>query len=138
MASHLKTGDRALVAIILAAAVVGGCWYLVSQSSPAHADGEGLVVVCQSQDGFRRVDELARDAEYTVETPGTGSGADAEGGSNTITISGGTVDVTASNCHNQVCADHEPIARAGEQIVCLPHGLVVEIVEDEADASRLM
>lgn len=138
MASHLKTGDRVLVAIILAAALVGGCWYLISQSSSAPAGGVGLLVVCQSQDGFRRVDELSQDAEYTVETPGTGSGADAEGGANTVTISGGTVEVSASNCHNQVCADHEPIARAGEQIVCLPHGLVIEIVEDESDASRLM
>ena len=44
----------------------------------------------------------------------------------------------SSNCSNQVCVNHDPISQAGEQIVCLPHGLVVEIVQDEDMASKLV
>lgn len=52
-------------------------------------------------------------------------------------ISGGSVDVVSANCSNQVCVDHAPASHVGEQIVCLPHGLVIEVVADEADATRL-
>ena len=91
------------------------------------------VVVCQTKDGFRRVDALDADATYTVVT---GEG-DAEG-RNTVRIQDGQVDVTEADCSNQVCVDHEPIAHVGEQIVCLPHGMVVEIVAHEEDAASLM
>lgn len=135
MASQLKSGDKALLAILTLAAMAGGWWYLDSDTTAEEPDG--LVVVCQSKDGFRRVDALDSDARYVVETPGTGLGADAEAGTNTVSIHGGEVDVIESNCHNQVCADHDPISSAGEQIVCLPHGVVIEIVEDEAQATSL-
>lgn len=135
MASQLKSGDKALLAILALAAIAGGWWYLDSGTTAEETDA--LVVVCQSKDGFRRVDALDSDARYVVETPGTGLGADAEAGANTVSIHDGEVDVIESNCRNQVCADHDPISSAGEQIVCLPHGVVVEIVEDEAQATSL-
>ena len=124
--------------LILIVAVLGIALAWLALSRPWAGGGAGpAVVVCQSQDGFYRADPLDSDTTYTVDTPGTGSGPDADGGKNTVRISGGTVDVTFANCANQVCADHDPIDQAGEQIVCLPHGVVIEIVEREQDAARL-
>ena len=96
------------------------------------------MVVCQTKSGFYRADPLSSNAEYTVDTTADAIKSSAEDGKNTIRLKNGEVDVISSNCSNQVCVNHDPISRAGEQIVCLPHGLVVEIVQDEDMASKLV
>ncbi len=63
---------------------------------------------------------LEEDYEYQVAT---------DMGNNLIVIKDGVVDVTAADCPDRVCANHVPIKNAGETIICLPHKLVVEIVE---------
>lgn len=137
MNRHLKTGDRALLAVLGVVLVLGLVWFGFSLANGRKTSVNGMVVVTQSKDGFRRVDRLSDAVEFTVETPGTGTGSDADGGRNTVRIRDGQVDVTSANCSNQICVDHEPIAAEGEQIVCLPHGVVVEIVANEADATKL-
>lgn len=136
---RLKIGDLCLIAALLIALVGGGAWWLANYANGRDASANGPVVVTQSKDGFRRVDDLSHDVVFTVETPGTGtgSGPDARGGENTISISGGRVEVESADCANQVCVEHAPISRVGEQIVCLPHGLVVEVVAEESDAAAL-
>lgn len=126
-----RRADIILVAVLLLVALI---WFAASQM----ADESGSVVVCQTKDGFWRVDPLSADITYTVDTPGTGFGADADGGVNMVRIADGTVEVTEANCGNQVCVEHAPISQTGEQIVCLPHGLVVQIARDAEDVSPLM
>lgn len=128
--ARLRTGDRALLIVIAAALVCAAGWFASRALMPGPDEP---VVVCQTKDGFRRVDALDADVTYTVVT---GEG-DAEG-RNTVRIQDGQVDVTEADCSNQVCVDHDPIAHVGEQIVCLPHGMVVEIVAHEEDAASLM
>lgn len=103
----------------------------------AGSTSDGLVVVCQSKSGFYRSDPLVEDASYTVETPGTGAGNDAAQGTNRVVIQGGQVKVERANCANQVCVHHAPISKRGEQIVCLPHGLVIQIGKGEEDVPKL-
>lgn len=134
---RLKTGDLYLIAALLIALVAGGAWWLANYSNGSKSSVNGLLVVTQTKDGFRRVDDLSRDITFTVETAGTGSGADADAGSNTVVIRDGSVEVESANCGNQVCVEHAPITGAGEQIVCLPHGMVVEVVAEESDAAAL-
>lgn len=134
---RLKTGDLYLIAALLIALVAGGVWWLANHSNGRKSSVNGLLVVTQTKDGFRRVDDLSRDIAFTVVTAGTGSGADADAGSNTVVIRDGSVEVESANCSNQVCVEHAPITGAGEQIVCLPHGLVVEVVAEESDAAAL-
>ena len=120
------------IALILA----GIAWFAVSnivQGGIGAGAANGAVVVCQTRDGFRRVDALSSRTEYTVRTDSSG-----ENGYNTVVIANGSVDVVQANCSNQVCVDHDPISEVGEQIVCLPHGMVVEIVANENDASELV
>ena len=125
--AHLKPGDKIVAALVACALVAGGAWLAVRALAPAPA-GEGLVVVCQSADGFWRVDPLSADASYTVST---------ESGYNNVTISAGSVDVTKADCANQVCVDTPPISQPGEQIVCLPHQVVVEVARSADDVARL-
>ncbi len=124
----LKLGDRVLIVLGLVACAAGAIW-LALGSDAATSD---LVVVCQTQDGFRRVDALSDDVSYTV----TVTDGD-EAGYNEVVIANGAVEVVEADCSNQVCVEHDPISAEGEQIVCLPHGMVIEIVADEDDASTL-
>ena len=126
--AKLKPGDRVLIAVAALAAAGALVWFAVTTLAPAPAQ-DTLMVVCQTREGFYRADPLNTEVTYTVET---------SEGTNDIVISGGKVDVVRADCDNQVCVEHDPIASAGEQIVCLPHGMVVEVVEDEADAAQLM
>lgn len=131
----LKPGDRLLIICGLVALIAGGAWFFIQRGTGATAPAEqSLKVVCQSRDGFYRVDELSAEVEYTV----TITGADGEEGKNVVRISRGSVDVISATCSNQICVEHDPISQAGEEIVCLPHGVVIDVVEDEADAPALI
>lgn len=135
----LKPGDKALIAILILVLAGGTAWWFLTTraTNDANATSKTYLVVTQTKDGFRRVDTLSTDAEFSVETPGTGTGEDAKGGINAVIIENGIVSVPNSNCSNQVCVEHDPISQPGEQIVCLPHGLVIEIVKHEEDATAL-
>lgn len=136
MALHIKTGDRILIALIALGVAAGALWFALGRADDG-ADAAGALVVCQSKDGFYRCDPLGSSVSYTVGTPGTGRGADADAGENRISIHDGAVRVESANCGNQVCVQHDPVDAPGEQIVCLPHGVVVEIVANEQGAARL-
>ncbi|MBE5952657.1 MAG: NusG domain II-containing protein [Lachnospiraceae bacterium] len=64
--------------------------------------------------------ELSEDREHKVTT---------EKGNNLILIKNGTVDVIEADCPDKICVKHTNIKNAGETIICLPHKLVIEIVE---------
>lgn len=51
----------------------------------------------------------------------------SENGENVLRIENGKVRITEADCRDQICVNHKEISKAGESIVCLPHGLVVEI-----------
>ena len=55
---------------------------------------------------------------------------------NTLKLSKSGVFMEASDCPDQICVHHRPVARGGESIICLPHKLVVEI-RDEAGENGL-
>lgn len=129
----MKRTVRADIIMIAALLAAFGIWFVVSNTTGA--EPTGAVVVCQSSDGFYRADPLSADVSYTVEVSGSAPGTAA--GENRVRISQGTVDVTSADCSNQICVDHDPIDAVGEQIVCLPHGVVIEVVAREQDAARL-
>ncbi len=59
---------------------------------------------------------------------------EAGDGHNHVTVAGGKVTVSAADCSTQVCVRSRAISRVGESIVCAPHGLVVTVVGETADA----
>lgn len=46
---------------------------------------------------------------------------------NLFSVSDGRVRMEAADCPDQTCVHHIPISETGENIICLPHKLVVEI-----------
>ena len=87
--------------------------------------GDFVVVLIDGRETARY--RLQEDTEVLIETP--------DGGTNVLRIVGGTAMVVEANCPDGICADHPPISKTNETIVCLPHKLVVKVVSaTEADA----
>lgn len=63
---------------------------------------------------------------YAVET---------ESGYNVVISGGGAVYVKDADCGDGTCMRYGKITRVGETIVCLPHGLTVEIVAGKGGGS---
>lgn len=73
---------------------------------------------------------LDENIEYKI------SASDREAGSentdefekyNILVIKGGKAYISEADCTEQICVKHNAISKTGETIVCLPHGLVIEI-----------
>lgn len=54
----------------------------------------------------------------------------ADGGNNHLLIHDGQVRITSANCPNQDCVQQGSISQNGEQLVCLPHKVSVQILGD--------
>lgn len=55
------------------------------------------------------------------------------GGENTLVIKDGKAEVSEANCPDGICKNHSAIYRSGETIICLPHKVVIAVV-NESDA----
>lgn len=49
---------------------------------------------------------------------------------NLLIIEDGKAYVKTANCKDGICADHSPIHRVGQSIVCLPHKVTVTVTSD--------
>ena len=67
---------------------------------------------------------LDRDTVLTVSTPE---------GSNTVKVSDSRVFVESADCPDKICVGHKGINRCGETIVCLPHRVVIEILDPDTE-----
>ena len=52
---------------------------------------------------------------------------------NILVIRDGKAEMLSATCPDGICADHRPIHRNGESIVCLPHKVVVTVSVAEGD-----
>ena len=69
--------------------------------------------------------DLSMDTELVFES--------ADGSYNAVTVRDGKIAVTEANCPDQYCV-RQGFCNSGEQIVCLPHKLVISFVgESEID-----
>lgn len=116
----MKKADFILIAVI---AVVAGILvfflYGVNNDSGAYVQIEidGSVVETLSLD------------EDTVREIKTDSG-----GMNVLVIKNGEVEMSKANCPDGICTNHQKIHRNGESIICLPHKVVITVVnENDAD-----
>ena len=102
-----------IVGAILASALLFGVYFLSSMK------GEQVVITVHGKE-YGTYD-LNKNQTIRV---------DIDGDYNVIEIKDGTVDVTESNCDNQICVMDYPISKdTPGVIVCLPHDLIVEIKE---------
>lgn len=112
-----------LVVVIAAVACAG---LLATRLMGANTDADTATVVIR--DGAQNVYELplGQDVSKTVTT---------DLGTNVIEIKDGRVRVEEADCPNQDCVHQGWIDAAGQQIVCLPHKLTVDIVDKGATAT---
>ena len=66
-----------------------------------------------------RLDKVGASCSFTVEG--------ADGGFNIIQVERGRIRVSHADCPDQICVDQGWISDGTVPIVCLPHGLVIEI-----------
>ena len=55
------------------------------------------------------------------------------GGTNTLVIKDGKAKMTEANCPDGICKNHKAISRNGESIICLPHKVVISVVDNNSD-----
>lgn len=55
------------------------------------------------------------------------------GGTNTLVIKDGKAKIVEANCPDGICKNHKAINRNGESIICLPHKVVVSVVDNNSD-----
>ncbi|MDB1829190.1 NusG domain II-containing protein [Collinsella aerofaciens] len=112
-----------LVLAIAAAACVG---LVATRLMGANTNADTATVVIR--DGEQNVYELPLN-QNTTKTVTT------DLGTNLIEIKDGRVHVEEADCPNQDCVHQGWVDAAGEQIVCLPHKLTVDIVDESAKAT---
>ena len=119
-----KRNDFKLIGVVLGVALLGGgAMYLKNLTGPDQVSDDLLVVV-QSPDGIVFEQPLSQDGEYLVTS---------DLGENMVRIKDGEVEVEWATCDNQVCVDSGLKHRKGDQIVCLPNQVVVNVVSDASE-----
>lgn len=49
---------------------------------------------------------------------------------NILVIKDGRASMTKADCPDKICVNHAAISKKGETIVCLPHKVVVEVINE--------
>lgn len=109
-----------VVAVLVIAAVA------LAVAAAANALGSAVdarTAVIQDADGNTFTMSLSQDDVLTVAS---------SAGTNVIEVQAGKVRVSEADCPNQDCVEQGWISKAGQQIVCLPHKLVVNITDEDA------
>lgn len=115
MFKFIKKADIVLF-IILVIAGLALSWLAVLDSGA----GQKAVVTVNGQ--LYGTYDLSRDQEITIEQ---------DGHINKITIKDGQVQMSYSDCKNQVCVNDGKISKTSQSIVCLPNRVMVEITGRE-------
>ena len=104
--------------IVLLVAVILLCTVVTVLLVASREDGLEVEIVSDGE--VLKTMELKKDAKYEVVT---------DRGTNLVVIEDGQVVVMEADCPDKVCVNHKPVSMTGETIICLPHKLVIEIVE---------
>lgn len=114
---HFHRGDFFAIAIVIALAVFVAFLFLPSDST-------GPVTAQIYQNG-ELVKTLSLEENTVFEITGKYA--------NTVTVSGGEIAITASNCPGADCVHSGPIQTCGRSIVCLPNGVEIRVVNARSD-----
>ncbi len=110
---------NAIFAAIIVALVIGGV--LATNAFGQSVAAKSAVV--KDSDNNEYVLDLSKDSTTVVST---------ELGTNLVVVENGTVRVSEADCPNHDCVNQGAISKAGQQIVCLPHKLTIDISDREA------
>ena len=105
---------KADIILFICLILIGGALSYLAFSGSSSGD---LVVVKVNGEIYGKY-SLTKDRTITV---------NRDGHMNKITIKGGKVQVSKSNCKNQVCVKPGSISTTHQNIVCIPNRVVVSI-----------
>lgn len=111
-----------LVVVIALVAVAG---FVAVKLMGLGSTTQGATAVITDADKKTYELPLDTDATITVTT---------DLGTNVIEVKDGRVRAKEADCPNQDCVHQGWIGKPGQQIVCLPHKLTVDIVDEDARA----
>ena len=111
-----KKNDLLLILLLLAVAAVMWLFFRPGEAG-------AYAVVTQSGREIMRL-SLSEDRSVTITTD--------DGGFNTLVVKDGEIYVSEANCGDHTCIRRfGKISREREQITCLPHNLVIEVIGGE-------
>ena len=58
-------------------------------------------------------------------------------GTNKLVIKDGKAKMIEADCPDGICVNHKSINRSGESIICLPHKVVVTVVNEKAQDDEI-
>lgn len=121
MFKEIKKGDVLLLTAFLAAALLIALSPIFRSALSSHRNHkeENAVLEIRIAGDLYGTYSLSEDQTLEIHS---------SYGNNTLTISGGTAVMTASDCRNQICVRSGGISEPGQMIVCLPHRLSAEIL----------
>ncbi|MDE6659501.1 MAG: NusG domain II-containing protein [Eubacterium sp.] len=117
----MKKVDFILIAVV--AVVVGALVFFLYGF-----DREGAYVQIQIDGNVTETLSLNEDVVREIETE--------NGGKNILVIENGEVEMSEANCPDGICTRHKKIYRNGDSIICLPHKVVISVV-DKPDADDI-
>lgn len=114
---RFRKGDMLAIALVVMMAVIVAVCFLPKNSG-------GAVTAEVYQDG-NLIKTLPLDMDTTFEIAGKYT--------NTVTVSNGSVAITASNCPGEDCVHSGAIHTSGRSVVCLPNAVEVRITSQTSD-----
>ena len=135
---QLKRADLIMLAVLV---IVGIIAIAVFACAGGHGTGKNkkYAVLVQNGDEIGRY-ALNKDINILVNKKGVAKTSRADKDIkpkksaqdyNIVTIKDGEISVKEADCPRQICVKHKPIKNSGENIICLPHELVIEIASNE-------
>lgn len=121
-----RDNKRLNLILVLAIAAVACAGLVATRLMGENTNADTATVVIR--DGEQNVYELPLSQNTTKSVT-------TDLGTNLIEIKDGRVHVEEADCPNQDCVHQGWIDAAGEQIVCLPHKLTVDIVDASAETT---
>lgn len=115
----MKLNVGVIVAIVMVALVAYAATSVLG-------GGDARTAVIQDADGETHTMPLACDGTLTM---------NSSAGMNTIEVHAGKVRVIEADCPNQDCVEQGWVSESGQQIICLPHKLVVTVTDEDASPS---
>lgn len=121
---HLTKADLGLICCILAAAAALAFFFFPARPQKAASvavieqDGKEILRLSLGEEAGS-LQAFAR-KQQTVRIP-------FGDGYNVVAVDGQSVYVSEADCPDQLCVKQGSIAKAGEQIICLPHRLMIRL-----------
>ena len=118
-----KAYRRMKLNVVAVLVIVGVALAVAAAANALGSAVDARTAVIQDADGNTFTMSLSQDDVLTVAS---------SAGTNVIEVQAGKVRVSEADCPNQDCVEQGWISKAGQQIVCLPHKLVVNITDEDA------